>query len=80
MLVKATYLLGQEDKLEFLEKAAKGLQDCIDQDPTSLTLTTDKDELIGTSVKAYVEKDHIVVEYDCGEEYKELLIDEGFIV
>ena len=80
MIVKATYLLGQEDKPELLEKTVKGLQACIDQDPNSLTLTTDKDELIGTSVKAYVEEDHVVVEYECKEEYKELLVKEGFIV
>ena len=79
MIVKATYLLGQEDKPELLEKTASGLQKCIESNPDSLVLTTDDDKLIGHSIKAYVEEDHIAVEYECKEEYREVLTKEGFI-
>lgn len=80
MLVKATYLLGKEDEPELLEKMAKGLQECVEKDSNSLILTTDDDEFIGSAVKVYVEEDHVTVEYECKEEFKDILIKEGFIV
>ena len=80
MLVKATFMPSIEDNPEVLEEACKKFQEAIENNPMNISLYTDGDDFIGSSVRAYVEDDHIVVEYDCKEEYKESLIKEGFIV
>ena len=69
MLVKATYLLGKEDEPELLNIALENIQKDIEIDPHNISLYTDEDELIGVSIKAYIEDDHIVIEYDCDEKY-----------
>ena len=80
MLVKATFMSGIEDNSEILNEACERFQRAIEKDPMNISLYTDEDDFIGSSIRAYVEDDHIVVEYDCKEEYREALIKEGFIV
>lgn len=81
MLVKATYFLGQKEPTkEIMESSANYLSDIIKENSEVMTLTTDEDELIGKATRAYFEEDHVAVEYDCDEKYKELLIKEGFTI
>ena len=77
MRVKATYLPSSETQEE-LEKSLILVQDTIKISPENIALYTDDDKLIGISIQAYIEDDHLSIEYECNNIFKEELEKEGF--
>lgn len=80
MQVKGTYFVGDGEDLEALSNIEKILKKEIDNNTGSIALYTDSDECIGTAIGVWVEEDHIVIEYEVDESFKEELLKEGFSI
>ena len=78
MRVQGTYFTCKEDDIEELKRTEKLLNESIKNNPESVALYTDDDKCIGHSVRAWIEEDHIVIEYEADEAYKEEFEKEGF--
>lgn len=80
MIVQGTFFVGKEGDIEELKRTEEILNRMIEDNPKNIALYTDEDECIGASIRAWVDEDHIVVEYEADEKYKDELIKEGFSI
>ena len=76
MKVLATYLTDEKE----LERNLNSIKFLIELNPENVKLETDDNECVGIATDAWIEYDHVVVEYDAQEKYKEELEKEGFKV
>ena len=76
MKVLGTYFTGDGNLEKALEKLNNGLRSTKE----FMVLHTDDDKKLGYATKAYIEDDHIVIEYEADENYKDEFKKEGFIV
>lgn len=80
MKVLGTYFTCKEDDIEELRRTEELLNRAIEHNPNDISLYTDEDECVGVATRAWVDDDHIVIEYEADDRYREELIKEGFSI
>ena len=80
MRVRGTFFTCKEDDIEELRRTEEILNRTIEDNPNNIALYTDEDECIGVALKAWVDEDHIVIEYEADEKYRDELVKEGFSI
>ena len=80
MKVKGTFFTCKEDDTEELRRTEEILNRTIADNPNNIALYTDEDECVGVALKAWVDEDHIVIEYEADEKYRDELVKEGFSI
>ena len=80
MKVLGTYFTCKEDDIEELRRTEELLNRAIEHNLNDISLYTDEDECVGVATRAWVDDDHIVIEYEADEKYREELIKEGFSI
>lgn len=79
MRVKGTFFTAIDTEEE-LKRNLEIINSAIEDNPDNISLQTDEDIYIGCAERAYIEDDHIVIEYEVDESFKDLLISEGFSI
>lgn len=80
MKVIGTYFTCKEDDVEELRRTEELLNRTIEDNSNNMALYTDEDECIGVATRAWVDGDHVVIEYEADEKYRDELIKEGFSI
>ena len=80
MKVRGTFFTCKEDDVEELRRTELVLNKTIEDNPNNIALYTDEDERVGVALKAWVDEDHIVIEYEADEKYRDELVKEGFSI
>lgn len=80
MKVRGTFFTCKEDDIEELRRTEEILNRTIENNPNNIALYTDDDKCVGVAIKAWVDEDHIVIEYEADEKYKDEFIKEGFSI
>jgi hypothetical protein len=80
MKVRGTFFTCKEDDIEELRRTEEILNRTIENNSNNIALYTDEDECIGVALKAWVDEDHIVIEYEADEKYRDELVKEGFSI
>lgn len=79
MRVKGTFFTSIDTEEE-LKRNLEVINNAIEDNPYNISLQTDEDIHIGCAERAYIEDDHIVIEYEVDENFKDLLVSEGFSI
>ncbi len=80
MKVRGTFFTCKEDDIEELRRTEELLNRTIEDNPNNIALYTDEDECVGVAIRAWVDEDHIVIEYEADEKYRDELTKEGFSI